>query len=297
MLRLRSGSSTVRCLLFAGLLAVCLTPLAAQDNGAATVINLVGQVSLVTDNGPWVLNLNDTVLPGKVILTGPDGYARLRVSDGSTFEVFQNSKTVFRRSPQNWSDILDVIIGRVKVHIQKLGNQPNHNRVHTPTAVISVRGTIFDVQVKEDEVTFVSVDEGLVGVLNRTAAGDERLLNPGESITVYPGQPLARKVDKGSAAQVAMRAATQALYELIYRTPRGSGGGSVSGAPLPGDNKKPAPPPAPPPPPPAPPAPPPPPPGFLASGTVLFGTTAIFDSTLPPDALAQIALAAFVNIF
>ena len=268
----------------------------AHDNGSATVVTRVGQVSLLTDNGPWVLNVNDTVLPGKVILTGPDGYALLRVSDGSTFEVFQNSKTVFRRSLQNWSDLLDVIIGRVKVHVQKLGGQPNHNRVHTPTAVISVRGTIFDVQVKEDDVTFVSVDEGMVAVLNRTAAGGERLLNPGESITVFPGQPLARKTDKGSATQVAMRAATQALYELIYRTPRSSGGGAVGGgAPLPGDTKKPTPPPAPPPPPPAPP--PPPPPGFLPSTNVMFLTplTPVYRSFA--ETAAQVTLSAAAHIF
>jgi hypothetical protein len=280
----------------AAAIAVCPVQVWADDGGAATIVTLVGQVSLLTDNGPWVLNVNDAVLPGKVIITGPDGYARLRVADGSTFEVFQNSKTVFRRSPQNWSDILDVIIGRVKVQIQKLGTQPNHNRVHTPTAVISVRGTIFDVAVKEDDVTFVSVDEGLVAVTNRTAAGGERLLNPGESIVVFPGQPLARKADKGSAAQVAMRAATQALYELIYRTPRSSGGGGAigGGAPLPGDTKKPTPPPAPPPPPPAPP---PPPPGFLAAGSVISSTPVAWSSALPAEVLIRLALHAAAAIF
>jgi len=276
-------------------LAVCLFQLWADDNGAATVITLFGQVSLLTDNGPWVLNLNDTVLPGKVIITGPDGYAKLRVGDGSTFEVFQNSKTVFRRSQQNWSDILDVIIGRVKVHVQKLGNQPNHNRVHTPTAVISVRGTIFDVEVQDNDYTFVTVDEGSVGVLNRTAAGGERVLQPGESILVIPGQPLARKSDKGSAAQIAMRAATQAVYELIYRTPRASGGaGSAAGGgvPLPGDTKKPAPPPAPPPPPP-----PPPPPGFLPARSVILQTAAVSRSPLPDETAVRLALNAAAGIF
>lgn len=295
MLRLLGGSRTAQFLLIAAALGVCFFHLWADDNGAATVVMLSGQVSLLTDNGPWALNVNNIVLPGKVILTGPDGYAKLRVTDGSTFEVFQNSKTVFRRSPQNWSDILDVIIGRVKVHIQKLGNQPNHNRVHTPTAVISVRGTIFDVEVKEDDVTFVSVDEGAVAVMNRTAAGGERLLQPGESIVVYPGQPLARKADKGSAAQVAMRAATQALYELIYRTPRSSGGGAVGGAPLPGDTKKPTPPPAPPAPPPPPP--PPPPPGFLAAGSVIYGTPITTDSRLAMDTAVRIGLVTLGNIF
>src|SRR4051794_18535576 len=261
MLR-RFGWRTVQCLLMAAAAVVSLAPLAADD-GSATCITLSGRVSLLTDNGPWALNVNDTIAPGKVIITGPDGYAQFRVSDGSTFEVFQNSKTVFRQSPHNWSDILDVMIGHVKVHIQKLlDNKPNHNKVHTPTAVISVRGTIFDVLVEEEDVTFVSVDEGQVAVENLTAPGPERLLNPGESIRVFRGQALARRVDKGSFAAKALRVAVQAVHDAVYQSQRGGGGAAGTSAPtstpLPGDpTKKPPPPTAPPPPPPTPPPPPP----------------------------------------
>jgi len=92
-----------------------------------------------------------------------------------------------------------VMIGRVKVVIQHLNGLPNYNKVSSPTAVISVRGTIFDVVVEDEEgTTLVSVDEGLVGVLNTTAPGNGVLVNPGESIRVYRNQPLAlRQIDKG----------------------------------------------------------------------------------------------------
>jgi len=251
---------------------VSMAPLHADD-GSATVIALSGRVSLLTDNGPWALNVSDTITPGKVIITGPDGYAQFRVSDGSTFEVFQNSNTTFRRSRSNWSDILDVIVGHVKVHIQKLmDNKPNHNKVHTPIAVISVRGTIFDVLVEDDDVTRVSVDEGQVAVENLTAPGAQKLLNPGETVRVFRGQVLARKVDKGSIADQIARGLGQAV-DVIARTQRGGGGGvgtttAPSGGPLPGDTGKKPPPPAPPPPPPS--APPPPPPGFLPQGAVML---------------------------
>ena len=87
-----------------------------------------------------------------------------QVSDGSTFEVYPNSRVVFRANPSNLKDLLDLLLGRVKVHIQKLGGQPNNNRVTTPTAVISVRGTVFDVTVEDQESTLVAVEEGLVEV-------------------------------------------------------------------------------------------------------------------------------------
>ena len=100
-----------------------------------------------------------------LIITGVDGHALLQVSDGSTFEVFPNSRVVFRKNPPNWRDFLDVLVGRVRVHIEHFGNVPNPNRVLTPTAVISVRGTTFDISVNDDdETTLVEVEDGQVEV-------------------------------------------------------------------------------------------------------------------------------------
>jgi hypothetical protein len=235
----------------------------AQSGGAATVVSLVGQVSILKDKTPWALEIGDSVEPRQTIVTGPAGFAVFALRDGSKFEVFPNSNVVFRQNLGDWKDLLDVWIGRVKVYIQKLGNQPNHNRVTTPTAVISVRGTIFDVAVEDaDATTLVSVDEGAVLVRHTQQVG-ERLLGPGDSIRIYRDQPLARAVDKGGIVQKAMHAAAQAMYELVYRTsrPASGGGGSVprpgstptggAPAPLPGDRGEQDPPPEAPPPPPA----------------------------------------------
>ena len=109
----------------------------------------------------------------------------------------------------------------MKVFIQKLGSQPNPNSVHTPTAVIAVRGTVFEVVVNpQDETTVVSVDEGLVEVRHLTVMGPSKLLNAGESVTVYKNVPLAKATDKGSILHGVLRAAAQALQEVLYRTSR-----------------------------------------------------------------------------
>jgi|HubBroStandDraft_1064217.scaffolds.fasta_scaffold05763_2 hypothetical protein len=248
--------STAHWLLWA---AACIyvVPILAES-GAAKVITLNGQVSVLRDDSPWVLNVGDSVQPRQIIITGPDGFAVFQVSDGSTFEVFPNARVVFRENAGSWRDLLDVLLGRVKVHIQKLGGQPNYNRVRTPTAVISVRGTVFDVAVEdEDDTTLVSVEEGQVGVQHLLKPGPERILNEGESIRVYKNQALAQSdVDKSSVIREMLRRAEQAAYEIIYR-----------GGPLPGgtgitppgvctvpvgngncDNHHPLPPPKPPPP-------------------------------------------------
>src|SRR5258708_37939817 len=253
-------------LLLAAAVALCpFDTLQAQTlftppSAVAKVTTLTGQVSVFKESYPWALQVGSTVQPKQLILSGPDGYAGFQVSDGSTFEVFPNSRVVFRDNIGNLRELLDVLIGRVRVHIEKLGGQPNPNKVKTPTAVISVRGTTFDVIVEDEEATTqVSVDEGQVEVQHSLLPyGRPRILNPGDSIRVYKNQPLARSgVDKSRILNAASRALSDALYTLIYRTggsgaPAGTGGPGVPSGTSGEAGAKgppPAPPPAPPPPP------------------------------------------------
>jgi hypothetical protein len=224
---------------------------------AAKVISMQGQVSVLKDNNPWALNTGDWIQMQQVIVTGPDGFAQFQVTDGSTFDVYPNSNVVFRKNPGKLSDLIDLLVGRVKIHIQKWGGQPNNNRVVTPTAVISVRGTTFDVSVRDDdESTTVSVEEGVVEVRHALKPGKEKTLNAGESIQIYKDQPIARGIDKGNVIQKVLHSIGDAVYTAGTNAGRttGTGTGTV-GPTLPGETA--------PPPPPKPPTlpPPPPPPG------------------------------------
>jgi hypothetical protein len=253
----------VRPLLVAVALVVSLAPLQAQDTAAkALVIN--GDVSVLRDGGPWALFEGNTVRPQQIVKTGQDGYARFQVSDGSTFEVFPNSQVIFRAVQGSLKDLLDVWIGRVKVYIQHLPGVPNPNNVSSPTAVISVRGTVFEVSVEDqDGTTFVSVDEGLVAVRNRTVPSPEVLLQPTQSIRVFKNQPLAQRMDKSGVARAVVRAIQDAARVALQRqvgapggvggtTPTTTGTGGAQGDKGKGGTSTtaPAPPSAPPPPPP-----------------------------------------------
>lgn len=228
-----------------------------SPEAAAKVTELSGQVSVLRDSQPWALNVGDSIQVKQVVITGADGFARFQVSDGSTFEVYPNSNVTFRSNPGSWRDLLDVWVGRIKVHIQKLGGQPNPNTIHTPSAIISVRGTTFDVEVDGDsENTVVTVEEGVVDVRHATRGGAIRTITAGESIEIFKSQPLAQSViDKGAIARRVLRALYDALYTMqtTGRGPVGSTG--VTGTQLPGQTPPPAPPPAPPPPPGPPPPP------------------------------------------
>jgi hypothetical protein len=255
-------------LLFAAVAGLCPPVAWAQvapfDAGsyAAKVVTQTGQVSIFKDAQPWALSVGDVVQAKDLIMTGPDGHALLQVSDGSTFEVFPNSRVVFRKNPPNWKDFIDVLVGRVRVRIEHLGTNPNPNRVLTPTAVISVRGTIFDVSVDDDdETTLVEVEEGTVEVQHALLPrGNSKVLNSGETLKVYRNEPIAKNIDKGNIARQILRSVSDAVVTLATRMPSSSsggiGGGSAGGGS--GDTQKVPPPPAPPAPAPAPPPPPPP---------------------------------------
>src|SRR5262245_22304488 len=229
MIRRSSLVCVVRALAIAGMLAVASAPLLAQDP-TAKVLNQVGQVSILRSGGDLrAISVGQLVQPQQIIITGPESYAQFQISDGSTFEVFANSKVVFRQTPGDWQHLLNVFIGRVKVFIQHLPGIANPNNVTSPTAVISVRGTVFDVVVENEDTTFVTVDEGIVDVRNLTAPGNRQTLRQGDSITVLRNVPLAmRQIDKGNAARILLRA----VRDVMIERPGGLGGGGRPGGPV-----------------------------------------------------------------
>lgn len=220
-------------------------------DAAAKVVEMAGQVSVLRDSQPWALNLGDLVQTQQVILTGPDGYAKFQTSDGSTFEVYPSSNVIFRKNPGSLQDLLDLFVGRVKIHIQRFGGQPNPNRIMTPTAVISVRGTIFDVSINDDDqTTIVSVEEGAVEVRHALKPGSPKIVNAGETLHVYRDEPLAKSlIDKNEVFHRIVRGLADAAYRIAI-SPPGRGGGISIPTPVPGngDHAPPPPPTAPPPP-------------------------------------------------
>ncbi len=185
------------------------------------------------DGEPWALNIGDKVQIQQIIVTGADGFAKFQVSDGSFFEVYPNSNVIFRKNPGNLRDLLDLFVGRVKIHIQKWGGQPNPNRILTPTAVISVRGTTFDVGVDDDdETTLVTVEEGAVDVRHALKPGVTKTVNAGESIQVYKNEPIAQNsIDKNALARRILHTVADAARVAIIQS-RTAGLGTITKIPV-----------------------------------------------------------------
>ena len=195
---------------------------------AGKLVEAVGSISVLRDGNAWALNVGDSVQVRQTIVTGPDGYGKFQVSDGSTFEVFPNSRGVFRVNPSSPKDLLDLYLGKVKVHIEKMmGGRPNPNNVNTPTAIISVRGTTFFVEATED-TTQVGVEEGIVDVTH-VVFHSSVTLKDGDTVTVYKNQSLVKASrDMGGFLNAAINKAAEIAQQIGPRIGRsGTSGGGV----------------------------------------------------------------------
>lgn len=125
---------------------------------------------------------------GDQIRTGAGASVVLSLPDSSYMVVSENTELVIR---DFWSggarSMVNVLLGRVRFYIERLGGRPNPYRVETPTALIAVRGTIFDVAF--DGNTEVWCLDGQVAVEAFAAPNREVLLRPGTHTIVLPGQP------------------------------------------------------------------------------------------------------------
>ena len=199
----------------------------------ATAKKVEGDVSVLRDFQEWAIVPGDKIKPKETIVSGIDGRAIFQVADGSTFEVYPNSKVIFRNNQGSWRDLLDVFLGKVRVKIEHFGEEENRNRVITPTAVISVRGTMFDITVDpQDENTLVEVVEGEVGVRHALLPDNkEAVLKPGDSIRVYRNEPIAKgRIDKGGVMQrIAQMARAAAIVAVRTTSPTGGGLGPIGG--------------------------------------------------------------------
>jgi ferric-dicitrate binding protein FerR (iron transport regulator) len=173
------------------ILALLLAPTAVWAQGTLRVLSVRGPVEWKAAAGrsfvPVAATNQPSIQVGDELRTGPNAEIYLGVPDGSYVVVSENSKfTVQDFWSGNLKSIMNLMMGQVHFYIKKLGGQPNPYSVTTPTALIAVRGTIFDVIVDSDKNTEVQCTEGQVKVEN--IAGDEVILDRGFKTLVRPGE-------------------------------------------------------------------------------------------------------------
>ena len=151
---------------------------------------LSGRVSVERAGELWALMPGQTVKGGQVVVTGLDGYAKMELSDQSTIEVFPNSRLVFRANRFNWRDLVDLYLGKIRLHIQRLVNDEGDLSRHVPDG--RNLGPRHDpgVEVDTAEDTLVYVETGSVLVRHRLMPGGDVLVESGQSLQVIQNVPL-----------------------------------------------------------------------------------------------------------
>jgi hypothetical protein len=184
--------STYFCLLFfwivAGMAAAqeqqpSSTPATAAIAGA-TIAEWKGNIRL---NLPGQLPSNpmrgEQLPPGTILDTG-SGRLLLRLSDGSELMVRAHTRLQVQQPSLTDPSYFQLLLGRIRALITKRTGGAVPFELGTPSAVIAVRGTQFEVEVNSRNVTEVDVVDGLVEVYGRNAIGGSVLLEPGFSTRV-----------------------------------------------------------------------------------------------------------------
>ena len=166
----------------------------------AYVVAVSGKVTRIRDQQPWVLISGEKIPIQQSIITGSDGYARLEVAGGASFEIFSNSHVVFRQNAASAGDLLDVLAGRVRIHLCPTLGQPQQ-RIYTRAAVISTTHAPATVAlaVDEDDTVRIDVIEGEVRVQHALLPrNDPVLVKAIDAILVHQDEPISRRVDRGA---------------------------------------------------------------------------------------------------
>jgi hypothetical protein len=159
------------------------TPATAPIAGA-TIAEWKGNVRLSLPGQSASNPLRGEQLPPGTILDTGSGRMLLRLSDGSEVIVRAHTRLQVQQPSLTDPSYFQLLLGRIRALINKRTGGAVPFELGTPSAVIAVRGTQFDVEVNPRNVTEVDVVDGLVEVYGRNVNGGSVLLEPGFSTRV-----------------------------------------------------------------------------------------------------------------
>jgi hypothetical protein len=175
-------------------LGMLVLPSALFAQGALRITSVNGQVEWRAASSRNFVPLtgqmmNQAIQAGDELRTGPDAQLILTAPDSSYMVVSGNSRVVVDDYwSANHKSILHLMLGQVRFYIQRLGGRPSPYSVRTPTALIAVRGTTFEVIVDDAQFAEVRCLEGSVTVETVGLSDREVILSPGYKTFVYPGE-------------------------------------------------------------------------------------------------------------
>jgi uncharacterized membrane protein YgcG len=183
------------------------TATANAPYAGATISDFKGKVSIQLPAQTFAAPVRGETLPPDTTVSTDDGRLLLKLSDGSDVLVRAHTKLLLKQPESNGWKYFQLLMGRVRTQIQKRMSGSPAFQIGTPSAVISVRGTKFDIEVDRRGFTEVDVDEGVVELEAVTGRGQSVLITAGFSSRVgmeggpeapRPTQDLRPQLDRPS---------------------------------------------------------------------------------------------------
>jgi hypothetical protein len=182
-------------------------PATSAPYAGATISDFKGKVSIQLPAQAFAAPVRGEILPPDTTVSTDEGRLLLKLSDGSDVLVRAHTKLLLKQPEASGWKYFQLLVGRVRTQIQKrIGGSPAF-QIGTPSAVISVRGTKFDVEVDRRGFTEVDVDEGVVELEAVTGRGESVMITAGFSSRVgmetgpevpRPTQDLRPQLDRPS---------------------------------------------------------------------------------------------------
>ena len=197
--------------------------------GSAVVATFKGDVSLRSPTGTALAARPGLVLQAESTIEIGKGSLLLNLRDGSEVLIQSHSRVVLKSPATEGGFYLQLLLGKLMAKIRKrLGEEPAF-RIGTPSAVITVRGTRFEVEVNKKNRTYVEVFDGVVVVQGLAPNSPAVLVEPGFSTEVEPNHAPTppRRVND--------------ISNFFNRVPESPGGNGPSGQQQPGAQQQPSP--------------------------------------------------------
>ena len=168
-------------------------------DASARATSVSGTVTRTRDEQPWALSSGERIPVRQVITTGNDGYAHFIVTGGGNFDLFSNSRVMFRQNVASAGDLLDVVAGRVRIHLVPSAGQLQQ-RIFTPSAIVTALQTsTVSIAVDEDDTVRIDVLEGEVRVQHtKLPRSEPTIVRAVDAILVQRDEQISRRVDRGS---------------------------------------------------------------------------------------------------
>ena len=210
--------------LLIGSVAGCVLQAQNLQTNEAYVTAAQGQVSIGGGTLPWAVSAGERVPVQRIVTTGPDGFAHFDVKGGSSFEVYSNSRVIFRQNPSTAGDLLDVLAGRVRIHLNPGPGQLQQRIFCSVATITALDPATIALAIDEDDNLRIDVLEGEIRVQHALLPRNEAtLVKAIDAILVQKDQQISRRVDRGSLYRYAIKP----LHDLFSAVTPGRAGKNV----------------------------------------------------------------------